>query len=130
VIHQQGYDNYCASDRDGQTAGASPVQLVVVLMNGLLDELARVRAHIEAGRYEQKGSSIAKCIAMFNGLTSMVDADAQSDVINRMTALYEYCVRRVNEAGITLDTALIDEVEALVTTLRDAWAAVDQRHGR
>ncbi|AYZ95383.1 flagellar export chaperone FliS [Burkholderia dolosa] len=129
-MHQQGYENYCASHRDGQTAGASPAQLVVVLMNGLLDELVRVRAHIDAGRYEQKGNGIAKCIAMFAGLTSMLDHDAKVEIVGRLTGLYEYCVRRLNEAGLTLDTALVDEVASLVTTLRDAWAQIDQQHGR
>ncbi|MFH5254419.1 flagellar export chaperone FliS [Burkholderia semiarida] len=127
MTNQRGYESYCVSERDAQIAGAAPVQLMVVLMNGLLDELARVRAHIDAKRYEQKGAGIAKCIQMFNGLTSMLDADTENDTVKRLDALYAYCTRRINEAGFELDTTIVDEIVALVTTLRDAWASVEKR---
>ncbi len=126
---QHGYGDYQTANLEGQTASASPVRLVVVLMDGLLDEMARARAHIEAKRYEEKGHSLNKCIGMLHGLTSALDFDAGGDVVVNMARLYEYCTWRLNEAGLTLDPAIIDEVSELIRTLRAAWEGVDQRFG-
>ncbi|KVO87703.1 flagellar protein FliS [Burkholderia ubonensis] len=129
MTHPLGYGNYCALSLDALTAGASPAQLVVVLMNSLLDEMARARAHIEAKRFEQKGDSIAKCLSMLNGLSSMLDFDAPGDTAQRLASLYEYCAWRLNESGLTLDPARVDDAASIVTTLRDAWAGVDGQPG-
>lgn len=126
---QHGYGDYQAANLAGQTASASPVRLVVVLMDGLLDEMARARAHIEAKRYEEKGDSINKCIGMLHGLTSALDFEAGGDVVVDLARLYEYCTWRLNEAGLTQDTVLVDEVSELIRTLRAAWEGVDQRFG-
>ena len=126
---QHGYGSYQAADLATQTASASPVRLVVVLMDGLLDEMARARAHIEAKRFEAKGQSLNKCIGMLHGLTSALDFDAGEDLVVNLARLYEYCSWRLNEAGIALDPAIIDEVSELIRMLRDAWSGVDQRFG-
>ncbi|MBN3728604.1 flagellar export chaperone FliS [Burkholderia sp. Ac-20379] len=124
-----GYGGYHTADLDARTASASPVQLVIVLMDGLLDEMARVRGHIEGRRFEEKGVGIGKCIGILNGLTSALDFDSGSDVVRDLARLYEFCSWRLNEAGLTLNTALVDEVSVLVATLRDAWVGVDRHYG-
>lgn len=126
---QHGYGSYQTADLATQTASASPVRLVVVLMDGLLDEMARARAHIDAKRFEAKGQSLNKCIGMLHGLTSALDFDAGEDLVVNLARLYEYCSWRLNEAGIALDPAIIDEVSELIRMLRDAWSGVDQRFG-
>jgi flagellar secretion chaperone FliS len=122
-----GYGTYRAASLNTQVAGASPVQLVLVLMNGLLDEMVRTRAHIEHGRYEAKGRSINKCIDMFAALTSSLDFELGGDAVVQLARLYDYCTARLNQAGVTLDAATVDEVIGLVTTLRDAWQKVEDR---
>ncbi|WP_280954806.1 flagellar export chaperone FliS [Paludibacterium denitrificans] len=74
----EGYRDYHAVNLDAQTSTASPVQLMVLLMDGLLEEMARARAHIEQRRYEAKGRCVSKCIDILNGLSSSLDLDAQA----------------------------------------------------
>ncbi len=126
---QHGYGDYQAANLAGQIASASPVRLVIVLMDGLLDEMSRARAHIEAKRFEEKGASLNKCIGMLHGLTSALDFEAGGDVVVNMARLYEYCTWRLNEAGLALDPTIVDEVSELIRTLRAAWEGVDQRFG-
>ena len=57
------YDSYRSVDLEARAASASPYELVLVLMDGLLDELARARGHIEHKRYQQKGLSLEKRVA-------------------------------------------------------------------
>ncbi|MBI3381726.1 MAG: flagellar export chaperone FliS [Aquabacterium sp.] len=123
-MDQDAYRSYHAINLSAQTAQASPVQLVIVLMDGLLEELARARAHIEAKRYELKANSLDKCINILNGLSSALNADTPNEVVNNLGQLYDYCAQQLYQAGVRLDAALVDEVSKLITTLRGGWQSV------
>jgi flagellar secretion chaperone FliS len=125
TMEPAGYGTYRAADLSTQVAGASTVELVRVLMNGLLDEMVRTRVHIEHDRDEAKGRSIDKCIDMFAALTRSLDFELGGDAVVQLACLYDYCTARLNQAGVTLETELVDEVIGLVTTLRDAWQKVE-----
>ena len=118
---QDAYQSYQAIDLNSQTAQASPVQLILILMNGLQDELARARAHISAERFEQKANSINRCISILTGLSSALDMDSGAEVVAQMAEIYDYCSRRLHEAGVTMDNSLIDEVGGLLRTLQSGW---------
>lgn len=123
-MDHDAYQSYHAVNLNAQTARATPVQLVLILMNGLLEELARARAHIEAGRFEQKATSLDRCIEIINGLSSSLDVDAGGEVVENLARLYEYCAWRLYNAGFKLDTEMIDEVAVLLTTLKNGWLGV------
>jgi flagellar protein FliS len=123
-LDYEAYRSYHAVNLDAQTARASPVQLVLILMDGLLEEIARARAHIEARRHEQKAASLNRCVEMLNGLSSSLDTDAGGDVVNNLLRLYDYCAYRLFSVGIKLDTTVIDEVSGLLETLRRGWLGV------
>lgn len=127
MIHD-AYESYAAVDLGAQAAQASSVQLVLILMNGLQDELARARAHIEGSRYEAKARSLDKCVAMLNGLSSSLDTDAGSEVVNQVAEIYDYCARRLHEAGVKLDVGMVDEVSALLRTLQEGWEGMQAHH--
>jgi flagellar protein FliS len=128
-VNYDAYQTYQSVDLDARTAQASPVQLVLILMDGLLDELARSRAHIEARRYELKASSLDRAVSMLNGLSSALDMEAGGEVVQRLSELYEYCVQRLYQAGVKLDVELIDEVVRLLETIREGWRGMQERHG-
>ncbi|MCH7345277.1 flagellar export chaperone FliS [Pelomonas sp. CA6] len=123
------YQSYQTVHLHAQTAQASPVQLVLVLMDGLLDELARARAHIEARRYELKAASLERCVNIINGLSSALDLDSGGEVVHNLARLYDYCAERLHRAGVDLNVALIDEVQRLMAQIRGGWQGVLQRHG-
>ncbi|HSX94826.1 MAG TPA: flagellar export chaperone FliS [Hydrogenophaga sp.] len=118
------YQSYQAVDLGAQTAKASPLELVLILMNGLLDELARARAHIEHARFEAKANSLNRSVAMLNGLSSALDTDSGSEVVAQLAELYDYCARRIHEAGIRMDVAVLDEAVRLLGTVREGWEGV------
>lgn len=70
---QDGYSQYKEIDLAARTAAASPLELVLVLFSGLMDELERARSHIEGRRFEKKAQSINKCIDILNALTSSLE---------------------------------------------------------
>jgi flagellar secretion chaperone FliS len=128
-MQQDAYSSYMSVNLGAQTAQASPVQLVLILMNGLQEELARARAHIEAGRYELKAQSLDRCVSILNGLSSALDTEAGGEVVDNLAELYDYCARRLFTAGYELSTGPVDEVAGLLATLQQGWEGMQNRHG-
>jgi len=128
-MNHDAYSNYHSVNLDAQTARASPVELVLVLTDGLLEELARARGHIVGKRYEQKGISLNKCVEIINGLSSSLDYDNGNEVVANLGRLYDYCAGRLYTAGIKLDPAMIDEVTTLLVTIKQGWLGVQARNG-
>lgn len=125
----EAYQSYHAVNLGAQTSQASPVELVLILMDGLLEELARTRAHIDANRYEKKAQSLDKCVNILNGLSSALDRDSGGEVVENLARLYDYCAQRLYRAGIALDTGMIDEVTGLLSTIRRGWQGVQANCG-
>jgi flagellar protein FliS len=123
------YKTYHAVNLGAQTAQASPVQLVLILMDGLLEELARAKAHIAARRFELKATSLDKCVDILNGMSSALDIEAGGEVVANLSRLYDYCARRLYQAGFQMDPSIIDEITGLLTTIRQGWQGVQDNHG-
>lgn len=123
----EGYDNYRAIDLEAKAATASPYELVLVLFDGLLDELARARGHIEAKRYQEKGRSLEKCMNIINGLNSALDYDNGGEVVQGLSRLYDYCIYRLSDVSISLSIEGLDEVVKLVGIVREGWEGVNAK---
>nr|WP_294865059.1 flagellar export chaperone FliS [uncultured Pseudogulbenkiania sp.] len=124
----EAYRSYHSVNLEAQTATASPVQLVLVLFDGLLEELARARGHLEGQRFEQKGDSITKCINILNGLSSALDFESGGEVVTDLARLYDYCAFRLYHASVELDVVALDEVVGLLGTLKGGWMGVRDQH--
>jgi flagellar protein FliS len=128
-LNQEAYLNYQSVNLGAQAAQASPVQLVLILTDGLLEELMRARAHIEARRFELKARSLDRCVDMLNGLSSALDFEAGGELVVNLARLYDYCAHRIQHAGFKLDPTIVDEVIGLLRTLRNGWQGMQARHG-
>lgn len=128
MSYSDAYGDYHSVNLDAQTARASPVELVLLLTDGLLDELARARGHIVGKRYEQKAVSIDKCVEIINGLSSSLDFEQGGDVVENLARLYDFCAARLHGAGIKMDPAMLDEVVEILNTIRQGWLGVQARN--
>jgi len=125
----ESYDSYRMVDLESKAAASSPYELVLVLFDGLLDELARARGHIEHKRYQQKGRSLEKCLNILNGLSGALDYENGGEVVQGLARLYDYCIYRLSDVSVSLDVAGIDEVVRLLGILREGWEGVSAARG-
>ena len=128
-MNQEAYRSYHSVNLGAQVAHASPVKLVLLLTDGLLEELVRARAHIDHRRFDLKARSLDRCVDMLNGLSSALDFEQGGEVCENLGRLYDYCADRLYRAGIDLDPSIVDEVSGLLTTLRRGWQGMQQRLG-
>lgn len=124
-LHSDSYDNYRLVDLEARAASASPYELVLILFDGLLDELARARGHIEHQRYQQKGASLEKCLNILNGLSSALDYDQGGELVQDLARLYDYCIYRLSDVSVSLSLEGLDEVVKLLGVMREGWEGVN-----
>ncbi|MBH3386251.1 MULTISPECIES: flagellar export chaperone FliS [Pseudomonas] len=107
-----------------QTSVASPHRLVQMLMQGGLDRLAQAKGAIARKDVAQKGILIGKAIDIIGGLREGLDLENHADTLADLDNLYTYMSRRLIEANVKSDPAIIDEVARLLITVKEGWDAI------
>jgi flagellar protein FliS len=125
-MHDSGYDSYQQVNLDAQAASATPHQLVLMLIDGLLDELVRVKGHISAKRLAEKGAGINKCMNILIGLDSALDMDNGGEVAANLHDLYDFVQTELFRASVNNDNARIETAEQIITTIREGWEGFGQ----
>jgi flagellar secretion chaperone FliS len=100
---------------------ASPHQLIQMLMNGALERMIQAKAAMERHETALKGDLLGKAISIIAGLQSSLDPKHSPDLVDKLDALYDYMQRKLFEANIKNDPALIDEVCDLMRTVKSSW---------
>lgn len=101
---------------------ASPGELTLMLYNGCLKFLGKAKMAMAQHNIEEKNHNILRAQAIIAELMSTLNMDIE--ISKQMLPLYEYMNRRLVEANIKNDSAIIEEVEGLVTEFRDTWKEV------
>jgi len=101
---------------------ASPGELTLKLYNGCLKFLHMAKLAIKEKNIQEKNTNLQKAQAIISELMSTLNMDIE--ISKNMFALYEYMNRRLVEANIQNNVAIIEEVEGLVTEFRDTWKEV------
>lgn len=124
MFEQNGFDAYQHTALEARAASADPHQLVLMLIDGLQDELARVAGHLQAGRLDRKGKSIAKCLDILGGLDTALDIEKGGEVALQLRQLYDFCGRQLFEVSLNNDPAGLVVVEQIIGNLREGWQSL------
>ena len=119
-----GYGAYQEAGTEAKAATADPHKLVVMLIDGLLDEIARAEGHILGRRYEHKGKSISKCLDILSGLDAALDMDEGGDVAVNLHHLYDYCANTLYNISISNDVEELATVVNVMENLKEGWANI------
>ena len=117
-LQSNAYNAY----KQNSVTTASPGELTLMLYNGAIKFIGQAKKSIEEKNIEQRNYYIQRVQAIIAELMSTLNMDY--DISKQMLPLYEYMTRRLTEANIKNDTAILDEVEGLVTEFRDTWKEV------
>ncbi len=104
--------------------GASPHRLIQMLMEGALEKMHIARGLMEEGRLGPKAEHITWAISIIDGLRISLDTDVGGEIAQNLEDLYDYMVRRLVEANLKNDAAIIDEVSDLLKQIKEAWDAI------
>lgn len=109
-------------------AAASPHRLVVMLFEGAIAAISAAANHMQAGEIAKKGMAVSKAIMIIeHGMRASLNKDAGGDISANLDALYEYMCRRLMQANLNNDAALLQEVLALLSELKGAWDSIENK---
>ncbi|MFL9904775.1 flagellar export chaperone FliS [Paraburkholderia sp. RL17-337-BIB-A] len=120
-----GAGSYARVGLETSVHGASPHELVALLFQGARRAVRMGRVHMQNGNIAEKGKLLSHAILIIGGgLQQGLNLEQGGDLAQRLHALYDYMTRRLLEANLQNNPALLDEVDGLLATIEDGWAGI------
>ncbi len=115
---QSGYAQY----NNNQILTASPAELTLMLYNGAIKFCNVAIAAIEKKDMEKAHINIVKAEKIVEYLR--VTLDMKYSVAEDFDNIYDYLDRRLVEANVKKDTAILEEICEHLRSVRDTWKEV------
>ena len=104
---------------------ASPAELTLMLYDGAIKFCNIAMLGIEQGSIQKAHDNIMKVQRIIEEFQITLNFDYP--IANDYNSVYNYLIRRLREANMTKDKAILEEVSRHLHTLRDAWKEVMKR---
>lgn len=122
---QRGVNAYAKVGLETSVVSASPHKLIVMLFDGALVAVRSALIHMKAGSVPEKGKAISHAILIIDsGLRASLDKTVGGQIAENLDALYEYMSARLLTANLSNNQAMLEEVQGLLSDLRDSWNAI------
>jgi flagellar secretion chaperone FliS len=112
--------------RQAHVQSRSPLELIVMLYDGALRFCRETEEAIAKKDLIAKREALNRVFAILSELQGTLNIEQGGETAASLDSLYTYMINRLTEANLQLQVAPVQEVIALLTGLRDAWAAVAQ----
>lgn len=119
-MYAQGIKEYQSIGTQTSIVDADPHRLIQLLFEGATSRIAAAKGHIDRKEYDKKNSQINSAISIIGGLQDSLNFDA-GELARNLERLYNYMIRRLFEANIRNDVAMLDEVSNLLGKIKSAW---------
>lgn len=111
--------------RENAVRGASPVRLVVMLYEQMVEDLRRAAAAIEANRVEERTNAINHALLIIGHLQNNLNHEAGGQVARNLERFYNMSRQKLLEAQFHASESILKEQISLLLELRNAWIQVD-----
>ena len=98
---------------------ASPGELTLMLYNGCLKFITMGKKAIVNKNIQEKNKNLIKAQKIIQEL--MVTLNMELSVSKDLMSMYDYLNRRLIDANLKSDVAILEEVEGFVRDFRDTW---------
>jgi flagellar protein FliS len=116
---------YARLEVETQLPEANPHRLILMLMDGFFDSVARARGAMKEGQIPAKCEAISKASRIIDeGLRCALDLKNGGKLASDLDALYLYITQKLTLANARNDDAALVECADLMRPIREAWAAI------
>ncbi|ARD43636.1 flagellar export chaperone FliS [Colwellia sp. PAMC 21821] len=103
---------------------ATPYQLVAMLFQKLLDNIATAKGAITQKNYAKKGTELSNAIAIIGVLEASLDFKQGGEISANLASLYSYCIEQLLDASINNDIDKLNEVAQILIPIKSGWADI------
>jgi flagellar protein FliS len=107
--------------------GASPVQLMGILLEGGQRFLAQGAAAIKRGDIAAKANSTNKALAIVAELTNSLNHEEGGELVQQLVELHNWWAREILGASTVKDPMRLERVSRQMGEIRQAWEQLDQK---
>ncbi|MFK8079278.1 MAG: flagellar export chaperone FliS [Granulosicoccus sp.] len=104
--------------------GASPHQLIEMLYDGALSNIAIAREHLSQDRRAELHKHVNKALAIVQELQGSLKDYETNEIAGNLFELYSYIIATLISANKNLDDEGFGVCAHLLDVLRDAWKAI------
>jgi flagellar protein FliS len=115
-------NNIAARYKSVQVTTCSPAQLVLMLLEGVIRFAGEADQAMERGDRARAGERTGRCHAILEQLASGLDMTDDTGLCENLMGVYGFCMRRLLEANLEQDRAILAEVPKVIRPIRDGWA--------
>jgi flagellar protein FliS len=120
ALKKNQYDAY----KDTEITTANQGKLIIMLYDGALRFLKIANENMSPRTYDVVNTNIIKAQDIVTELMLALNMDEGGEVAENLFNLYAYMKKRLLEANIAKDTAIVDEVLGILNQLKGAWSEV------
>jgi flagellar protein FliS len=102
-------------------------KILLMLYEGAVRFLRLAGMGIEEKSAKIRGENISKVIGILTELDCALDRKAGGELVENLSDLYQYMVDRLVHANVKNDPAALDEVERLLTEIKDGFEGAAQK---
>jgi len=101
--------------------GASPEQLVALLLEGGQRFLAQAIQAMSRKDFAAKGQALNRVSAIIEELTLRLDHEGGGELVENLMGLYDWWVREIIDAGAQLEASRLERVSRQMGEMRQSW---------
>ncbi|MGB4045989.1 MAG: flagellar export chaperone FliS [Halanaerobiales bacterium] len=107
--------------KTAQYSTASPEQLLLMLYDGAIKFARQARKDMEEKNIEAANNKLKRAEDIISELMVSLNMEEGGEIARNLYNLYDYMNRRLIQANIRKDPALVDEVINLLSSLKESW---------
>jgi len=103
---------------------ASPYQLVAMLFQKLLGNIATAKGAISQKDFDKKGTEISNAIAIIGVLEGSLDFEKGGEISNNLASLYTFCSEQLLIASTDNNIEKLEEIIQIILPIKSGWDSI------